>query len=244
MAFFLSGGLIIGMEQKKLISETEFRYIVSEAVAEVLEAVPQYLLFEAYLSEIASLKDVYEKYYSGISYDDFDIIVHMDPTSGPDKMGKYSKWLLTIYQKGAFTPQNFLKVKQYLEFYNKFINRIEKKDINQIKSVEELKSIVKPFMENSNQPTSKTMALKTTKSNGAMKVYEDERWVVIVPFTKDAAIQYGKGTKWCTSAIKDNRFDYYINKGNLYILIDKVGKRKYQYSYKEAEFMDETNHAV
>ena len=35
--------------------------------AEVLEAVPQYLLFEAYLSEVASLKDVHKKYYSGMS---------------------------------------------------------------------------------------------------------------------------------------------------------------------------------
>lgn len=233
------------MEQKKLISESELRYIVSEAVAEALEAVPQYLLFEAYLSEIASLKDVHEKYYSGIPYDDFDLIVHMDPTSGPDKMGKYSKWLLVMYQKNAFTPQNFLKVKQYLEFYNKFINRIEKKDINQIKSVEELKSIVKPFMDNSNQPTSKTMALKTMKLKEAMKVYEDDRWLVIVPFTKEAAMEYGKHTKWCTSGREDNRFDRYVReRGNLYIMVDKAENKKYQFQPSTWEFNNEKNESA
>lgn len=56
------------MKQKNLISESEIQYIVSEAVVDALEAVPQYLLFEAYLLEVSSLKDVHQKYYSGMSY--------------------------------------------------------------------------------------------------------------------------------------------------------------------------------
>lgn len=234
------------MEKKYLISESEFRYIVSEAVVEALEAVPQYLLFEAYLSEVASLKDVHEKYYSGMSYDDFDIIVHMDPTSGPDKMGKYSKWLLTMSQKGAFTPQNFLKVKQYLEFYNKFISRIEKKDINQIKSVEELKSIVKPFMDNPNQPVSKAQATREIKLNEAIKVYEDNVWLVIVPLSPESAIQYGKHTKWCTASTdkSSNMFFRYNSKGNLYIFINKQNGRKYQMSVHDGEIKDERDEDV
>ena len=232
------------MAQKHFISEAALKSIVAECIGKALKSAGPDALLEAYLSEVATLQDIHMKYYQEIPYEDFDIIVHADPTAGPNKMGKYGKWLLSMYLKGKFSPHSFLKVEKYLEAFDRYKNRLSINDINQIRSVDELQSIVTPYLENPNQPASKAQSIKAMKSSEAMKVYEDERWVVIVPFTKEAAIQYGKGTKWCTSSIKDNRFDAYNNKGNLYILIDKVGKKKYQYSYKEAEIADETNHIV
>ena len=239
------GGLIINvMAQKHFISEAALKSIVAECIGKALKSAGPDALLEAYLSEVATLQDIHGKYYRGIPYEDFDIIVHADPTAGPDKMGKYGKWLLSMYLKGKFSPQSFLKVKKYLEAFDKYKSRLSINDINQIRSVDELQSIVTPYLESPNQPASKTQSIKAMKSNGSMKVYEDERWVVIVPFTKDAAIQYGKGTKWCTSAIKNNMFNHYNGFGNLYIMIDKIGKRKYQYHMEQNEFKDEQDKEV
>ena len=53
------------------------------------------------LFEAASLGDIYQKYYSQIPEETFRQIVSADPTYNvekPDKMGKFGKWLLNLYQ--------------------------------------------------------------------------------------------------------------------------------------------------
>jgi len=58
--------------------------------------------------------------------------------------------------------------------------------------------------------------------SGADKVYEDKRWVVVRPDTKEASCYYGAGTKWCTAMKTDNQhFDNYTRDGRLYYIIDK-----------------------
>ena len=51
-----------------------------------------------YLFEAASLGDIYTKYYSDIPEDVFNQIVSSDPTYREGKMGKYGKWLLSLYK--------------------------------------------------------------------------------------------------------------------------------------------------
>lgn len=218
--------------------------IIEEITLNHLQNINYDLLLEDYLTEVATLSDIHKQYYSDIDDETFNYIVALDPTLKPNKMGKYGKWLLSLWRKGMFTPQNFMKTKKYLETYNKFINVIQQKDINQIRSVEELGEIVKPYIDNPNMQTSKTQANKETKLKGAINAYEDDRWVVIVPITKEASMLYGKGTKWCTAAKKDNQFEFYNASGNLYIIIDKQTGRKYQWHLKTHELRDEKNDSV
>jgi len=60
--------------------------------------------------------------------------------------------------------------------------------------------------------------------SGAEKLYEDDRWLLVKPKTKEASCYYGAGTQWCTSATKGNAFGQYNKNGNLYYLIDKSRK--------------------
>ena len=60
--------------------------------------------------------------------------------------------------------------------------------------------------------------------SGADKIYDDERWMVIRPATKEASCYYGAGTKWCTAMKNENHFDKYTSTGRLYYLIDKSRK--------------------
>ena len=74
---------------------------------------------------------------------------------------------------------------------------------------------------------------------GAEKVYEDNEWLIIVPKTREAAIYYGKGTKWCTASTRGyNYFERYNNEGRLYININKNTGDKYQFHFESNSFMD------
>lgn len=214
---------IINEEKKRIITINE-----SQALS---------LLFEA-----ASLGDIYQKYYSQIPEETFRQIVSADPTYNvekPDKMGKFGKWLLNLYQKGALKNEDLYKAKDYLSTFVKFNAKINQKDINKYSSLPELYKTIEPFISNPEQSTSKSDEVRKIKE-GAQKVYEDAKWLVIVPLTQEASCYYGKGTQWCTAAdVSDNMFDYYNEKGNLYINILKGTNTKYQFHFETNSFMDE-----
>lgn len=191
------------------------------------------------LLESASLEDINAKYYANIPSDVFQQIVTTDPTSQPNKMGKYGKWLLSLYQAGNLKLEDLYKASEYLSYFHKFKGKITTKDINQYKTLQQLFAVVKPFMEEPNQASSKSEEIRRIKED-AKKVYEDEDWLVIVPLTQEASCYYGKGTQWCTAATSSNNmFDEYNQRGSLYININKKTHKKYQFHFETNSFMDE-----
>lgn len=218
------------MPKKVLFSESIISRIISETIVS-----------ETTASEIR------DKYYQNVPEQDYKRLVFADPTSNPlkDKMGKYGKWILSLFKQGMLKTGDIPELKDSLTYFDKFKNRIEKKDINQYRSVHELYNAVKLFMEQPNQATSKTDELRKTKQQGAEKVYEDEEWLVIVPKTEQAACLYGKGTRWCTAATGGkNMFDYYNRQGPLYININKRTGEKFQFHFPTRQFMDEEDEPI
>lgn len=198
-------------------------------------------LFEQYLIE-ATLDDIYPKYYSDISEKEFWEIIKADPTyneQSPQKMGKYGKWLLNQYRHRNLDMNNLPEVKNILDFFNRYNRQLEKKDITQYKNVDQVYEAVKNYMADPTQATSKSDEARKIKEMGAEKVYEDKDWLIIVPKTQEAAIYYGKGTKWCTAATGGyNYFERYSNEGRLYININKHTGDKYQFHFESNSFMD------
>ena len=198
-------------------------------------------LFEQYLIE-ATLDDIYPKYYSDISEKEFWEIIKADPTyneQSPQKMGKYGKWLLNQYRHGNLDMNNLSQVKNILDFFNRYNRQLEKKDITQYKNVDQVYEAVKNYMADPTQATSKSDEARKIKEMGAEKVYEDNDWLIIVPKTQEAAIYYGKGTKWCTASTGGyNYFERYNNEGRLYININKNTGDKYQFHFESNSFMD------
>lgn len=217
------------MPKKVLFSESVISHIISESLLE------------------ASATEIHGKYYQDIPEQDYRQIIFTDPTSNrqKDKMGKYGKWILSLYKQGKLKTGDIPELKDSLTYFDKFKGKLEKKDINQYHSVPELFNSVKQFMDNPNQATSKSDELRKMKQEGAEKVYEDEEWLVIVPKTEQAACLYGKGTKWCTAATDGgNMFEYYNNSGPLYININKKTGRKYQFHFQTEQFMDEQDNPI
>ena len=111
--------------------------------------------------------------------------------------------------------------------------------INQYKNIDQVYDNVKNFMEDPSQAASKSDEVRKIKEMGAEKVYEDNDWLIIVPKTREAAIYYGKGTKWCTASTDSyNYFERYNNEGRLYININKNTGDKYQFHFESNSFMD------
>ena len=199
------------------------------------------LINESYLIE-AELKDIYPKYYNDIPQDIFYNIIKTDPTydeQRSQKMGKYGKWLLNQYRQGNLDMNNLSKVRNTIDFFNRYNRQLEVKDINQYKNIDQVYDNVKNFMEDPSQATSKSDEARKIKEMGAEKVYEDNDWLIIVPKTREAAIYYGKGTKWCTASTSGyNYFERYNNEGRLYININKNTGDKYQFHFESNSFMD------
>lgn len=198
-------------------------------------------LFEQYLLE-ATLDDIYTKYYNDIPQDIFWNIIKTDPTydeQRSQKMGKYGKWLLNQYRQGNLDMNNLPKVRNTIDFFNRYNRQLEVKDINQYKNIDQVYDNVKNYMEDPSQATSKSDEVRKIKEMGAEKVYEDNDWIIIVPKTQEAATYYGKGTKWCTASTGSyNYFERYNNEGNLYININKNTGDKYQFHFESNSFMD------
>ena len=71
---------------------------------------------------------------------------------------------------------------------------------------------------------------KRIKKEGAEKVYEDDRWLIVRPFTIEASNIYGTNTRWCTvrdikpgnvDNISESLFYGYTASGGVYYIIDK-----------------------
>lgn len=67
------------------------------------------------------------------------------------------------------------------------------------------------------------------KENKANKVFENEKYLVVEPLTKEASCKYGRGTKWCTASLNDdNAFKQETDEGNrLFYIFNKANKEKY-----------------
>ena len=196
------------------------------------------------LLEAASLSDIYDKYYKDIPMDVYDeIVTHGDPTynpNKPEKMGIYSKWLLQQYRNGTLKTEDLYKAKQYLGAFDRYKAQLGVRDIGQYRSLPQLYDAVGQYIENPGQAASKSEQVRNIKQNEAERVYEDGTWLVVVPNTKEAACYYGKGTQWCTAATgSENYFEYYDERGPLFINIDKRNNRKYQFHFETEQFMDE-----
>lgn len=212
------------------LNETQFNRILAPLVTEGAE----------------TLSSIYEKWYKDIDVEPFMKIVMADPTYNKDKgekMGKYGKWMLGLYRKGKLKIEDLYKATEYLTYFNKYINKIQQKDIMSYKDLPSLYNAVSGFMEANNNgnnlATSKSDEIRRIKNN-VKKVYEDENWLILIPLTKEASIFYGKNTQWCTAAERgNNMFDFYNAEGPLYININKRNNTKYQFHFETSSFMDE-----
>lgn len=155
-------------------------------------------------------------------------------------VSKFLPWVVKRYCVGDFEYTDLNLANNCLNDFVKNSNKLQNKDINSYKSLSDLNKAVSEVKE---QKTSHD--LKREAKSEAEKVYENNNWMIIVPHTKRASVQYGKGTKWCTAAKNNNMFDFYNDQGSLYIIINKHSpEEKYQFHYKTQSYMDASDQSI
>jgi len=162
---------------------------------------------------------------------------------------KNLQWLVNSYIKGQFSLEDKGRINDLLGNFEKFKRKLEKKDLNQYKNIDDIEDTLSNFTEEdakSNKQLAKEQETKYFKDKDAVLFYEGGGIKVIIPKTKETSCHFGIGTKWCTAATSsNNRFDSYSKNGNLYIVITDDG-RKYQFYFrsKTQQFMDEKDHSI
>jgi len=132
----------------------------------------------------------------------------------PSKKGKYLEWCVKQLKLKA----NMDDLVPTIDAFHSNNQRMQKKDINQYKTLKELENAIKDL------PESKTKEKARVKSEGSKKLWENDTHALFRIETRDACIQYGKGTRWCITMRDHNYWEQY-KYGNtvFYYLIDKRG---------------------
>ena len=160
----------------------------------------------------------------------------------PSHNGIYTQWMLIQYIKSKFFYEDRGNVLDDLTYFHVNKQAFEQKDINKY-TVNSLYA-AKKQIEDQDENISSNRQQEIKVKQEAEKVLETDRVLVIWPKTMEAAQYYGKGTRWCTSAINDNQFGHYNSEGPLYIIIDKKTNEKYQIHFEEQELMDAEDNEV
>lgn len=130
----------------------------------------------------------------------------------PSKKGKYLDWCVKQLKSGAKLED----LAPTIEAFHESQARLQKRDIGQYKSLKELENAIKDL------PESKTKEKARVKQEGAKKMWENDTHVLFRIETKDACIQYGKGTRWCITMTSASYYENYRGQNVVfYFLIDK-----------------------
>ena len=168
------------------------------------------------------VEDVYSKYIAAgdalpqIEKIYYDEIVPGSASINPNH--KYLEWITKNWSPTDVYDEIQHNLKEILLAVAKFdkqSQRLKIKDLNQYKNIDQLFDELKKLGETARR----TIEI----SDEVDKIYEDNRFVVVVPKTHKSSCYYGAGTKWCTaSKDTDSHFSNYKSSGELYYIIDKT----------------------
>ena len=169
------------------------------------------------------------KKYGEEHIDLVNLLSNVDPSGN----NKYLNWMLKTAlgeNKDEEIPTADTVARVVSDFHRN-LQRIKNKDINSYNTLMDLKNVVDE-------------ALATEKekrvSKEAVKIYEDDKIVVMAPFTVEASCKYGSGSKWCIAQTNSSNntnphFDDYSKHSNFYFFINKemtaAGGGGYHYKY-------------
>jgi hypothetical protein len=199
--------------------------------------------FEDYLNEKKmSSSEIYDNHYRDIEPSVYKDIIESDPTSKNGVNGKYVKWLLNLHKNGSLKKEDYYKATSYLKAFNDFQHKFPIKDINQIKSIQDLFKMVKDYVIKEDDNFTNDIEYKL--KGQFEEVFKTDSYRVIIPYTIEASKYFGRDTEWCTT--HENQFDNYtknqergvLDKNCLYIMYSEDSETKYQFHFADAQFMD------
>ena len=170
-----------------------------------------------------------------------DIIDHFASKADPTSKKVYTSWIIGQYKKKNIRQEDAPRIHKALSDFAAHKAKLANKDINSYKTLSSVEDVVEPHL---GSTTSKREEKREIKHAGADLIHDSPTLSVYKLKTKEAACHYGAGTKWCTAAKSDNRFDGYNERGQLFVINHKDTGQKRQYHFKSNQFMDEKDNPV
>lgn len=172
------------------------------------------------------IEDAKAKYPSDI--DVVDYFVSQDPSGN----NKYLPWMMKIYKQdipgnapAELKSTGMQHISNLVRGFHQNVARIEVKDINQYKSLDQLHRVVNPLIIKATEKAD----IKTKEEQGVEKLYEDADWLLMRPLTHEASCKYGANTQWCVAAKHTSTHFSSYSKGFLVFLIHKKSNNKFAF---------------
>lgn len=195
-------------------------------------------LFFHRLAGYLTVEKLHEMYDEQLGADTIDNIIITDSTyQGGDQIGSYTPWLIKMILSQEIDLDQLDAVNETLKLFDRYKRNLEIRDIYQYHSFEELLNALQPYLPQTGQPVEKSEDI----------LYNDDTWILVVPYTFEAECEWGKGTKWCTTDYHGKEsgrttFDTQLSqKSFLFILINKKTGEKYQFDDVTNQFQDSHN---
>jgi Domain of unknown function (DUF4116) len=179
-----------------------------------------------------------------------------DPTDGKSR----TQWLVKTYiQDEQFKLEDLGRVDAALAAFERFKRKlpVEQRELSRFKKLRDLEALVDPFVKAeakarlerdlSSATGRELRRLEELKARDESIIMQegDSLSTIAVPMTEFSSKWWGRGTKWCTAAEKDNRFAQYHKDAPLIVIVCPDGE-KFQMHVKknDFQFMDNTDAKV
>jgi hypothetical protein len=203
-------------------------YDRSKTVAALGSAILQRANSDAYLKSITATKDDNEIINTVLTAAE-----EADPTANK----QYVVWIVRQFTKNKMKYEDLYKLHDDLAVFFKTKGQHKRLGVNSDINQYNWKTLADTAAKLGNtelaEPDAETASVPDSKI-----LYNGPLGVLVVPETKEASCELGRGTKWCTAAQNRNMFDFYSKDGPLYIWVDKQEKSKYQFHFETFQFMD------
>jgi hypothetical protein len=174
-----------------------------------------------------------------------------DPTDGKSR----TQWLVKTYIKDdQFKLEDLGRVDAALAAFERFKRKlpVEQRELSRFKSLRTLEELVDPFVKAeakarlerdlSTVTGRELRRLEELKARDESIIIQEEEGLptIAVPMTEFASCWWGRGTKWCTAAEKNNAFQEYNTDAPLVIIVCPDGA-KFQMNVKKDDFQFRDN---
>jgi exosome complex RNA-binding protein Rrp4 len=150
----------------------------------------------------------------------------------PTKNKGMTAWLVGQYAQGKLRLEDLGTANETLTMFRRYAQRLEKseRDLGKYQSLASVWNAVIGFAKAEEQQISgkAQKALERDKAYAESRILrqDPDGYTVAVPLTEFAAKWWGRGTRWCTSAEKDNQFWQYNKIAPLFIFVIPELKEK------------------
>ena len=155
----------------------------------------------------------------------------------PTPTGSCTQWMLRQAIAGHLNADDLDLARPRLEAFERYKRRLPdgQRDLGRFTTLDDVWSAVEPLVL-ANAATSARDAER--RERAAVRAETDlllneDKWLIAIPRTERAAIWWGRGTKWCTSADDRNKFETYNRHGPLTVFVRPDGK-KFQFHARGA----------